>query len=76
MELVKLAREGHVAVVTMSHEPINVLSFELLDDNSALIVRLLNCIPGQKRRLRYLHSLRSVINPTLKPGRRVLTRAW
>ena len=34
MELVKLAREGHIAVVTMSHAPINVLSFEMLDEMS------------------------------------------
>ena len=34
MEFVKLSREGHVAVVTMSHAPINVLSFEMLDEMS------------------------------------------
>ncbi|MBQ1891827.1 MAG: hypothetical protein II164_05750, partial [Firmicutes bacterium] len=32
MSLVKLTKEDHIAVVTMSHAPINVLSFELLDE--------------------------------------------
>ena len=34
MEFIKTSKEGHVAIVTMSHAPINVLSFEMLDEMS------------------------------------------
>jgi len=40
MEFVKLSKEGHVAVVTMSHAPINVLSFEMLDEMSEVFSQL------------------------------------
>ena len=40
MSLVKLTKEDHIAVVTMSHAPINVLSFELLDEMSEVFSEL------------------------------------
>ena len=40
MEYVKLRKEGHVAVVTMSHEPINVLSFEMLEEMAQVFSQL------------------------------------
>ena len=40
MEFVKLSKQGHVAVVTMSHAPINVLSFEMLDEMSQVFSEL------------------------------------
>ena len=36
MEYVKLRKEGHTAIVTMSHEPINVLSFEMLEEMASV----------------------------------------
>ena len=36
MEYVKLRKEGHAAIVTMSHEPINVLSFEMLEEMASV----------------------------------------
>ena len=40
MNYIKLEKDGHVAVVTMSHAPINVLSFDMLDEMSAVFSQL------------------------------------
>ena len=40
MEFIKTSKEGHVAIVTMSHAPINVLSFEMLDEMSQVFSEL------------------------------------
>ena len=46
----------------------------LPDADLKVIVRLVNCKPGQKRRFRNLHRRRSLTKPTLKPGITELTR--
>ena len=40
MEFVKLSKNGHIAVVTMSNAPINVLTFDMLDEMSQVFSQL------------------------------------